>query len=290
MNRSPSSNTSILNQSHISLQRAKQNLTGLRSVLNSKPVSPLRTINLTSKTTNNSFSIPKSIPKNNYNNNIKGLVSPINNEIINNNRTITGNNIELSNKLNSLMGIQNNNKNDINQKINELVSYSDYIEDQLKNSNDNNTEILNLYEQLNIKVKDTVNNNNKIQEEIKYLETENINLLKNNDELKRNLVEINKRFDNESQILKDYFIHCNQNLNDAMERFSYLNNLNKNLQKSKTDYNELISNMKETINILSNKKNSQSLDLKQIEKNLNEKDKELKKRDEQLKELKLIKI
>ena len=129
------------------------------------------------------------------------------------------------------MGIQNNNKNDINQKINELVSYSDYIEEQLKNSNDNNTEILNLYEQLNIKVKDTVNNNNKIQEEIKYLETENINLLKNNDELKRNLVEINKRFDNESQILKDYFIHCNQNLNDAMERFSYLNNLNKNLQK-----------------------------------------------------------
>ncbi len=290
MNRSSSSKTSILNQSHLSLQRAKQNLSGLKSVLISKQISPLRPINSKS---NNSFIMPKkyiSISINNKNSNNKniGLVSPINNEILNNNRAITGNNVELSNRLNNLMGIQINNQNDINQKINELIAYGDYIEEQLKISNDNNSQVLNSYEELNIRVKDTIVNNNKIENDIKEYENENNNLLKANDELKRNLIEISKRFNNESQILKDYYLHCNQNYNDSMERNSYLNNLNKNLQKSKSDYNELINKMKETINIISNKKNSQSLDLKQIEKNLNDKDNELERRDEQLKELQLI--
>ena len=290
MNRSNSSNTSILNQSHLSLQRAKKNLSGLKSVLISKQISPLRQINTK---TNNSFIIPNkyiSISLNNKNpiNKNIGLVSPINNEILNNNRTITGNNVELSNRLNNLMGIQNNNQNDINQKINELIAYGDYIEEKLKISNDNNSQVLNSYEELNIRVKDTIINNNKIENDIKEYENENNNLFKANDELRRNLIEISKRFNNESQILKDYYLHCNQNYNDSIERNSYLNNLNKNLQKSKSDYNELINKMKETINILSNKKNSQSLDLKQIEKNLNEKDEELKKRDDQLKELQII--
>ena len=263
MNRSNSSNTSILNQSHLSLQRAKKNLSGLKSVLISKQISPLRQINTK---TNNSFIIPNkyiSISLNNKNpiNKNIGLVSPINNEILNNNRTITGNNVELSNRLNNLMGIQNNNQNDINQKINELIAYGDYIEEKLKISNDNNSQVLNSYEELNIRVKDTIINNNKIENDIKEYENENNNLFKANDELRRNLIEISKRFNNESQILKDYYLHCNQNYNDSMERNSYLNNLNKNLQKSKSDYNELINKMKETINIISNKKNSQSLDL-----------------------------
>ena len=282
------SNTSLLNQSNISLERAKKNLTGLKTVINSKQVSPFRpmpsikTINFMNS---NSY---KSIPINNKNNNQIGLVSPINNEIINNNKTLTGNNVKLSNKLNALIGVQNNNQININQKINELVIYCDYLEEQLKNYNDINSKLLNSYEELNIKVKETIINNNKIENEIKNFEEGNIDILKSNNELKRNLNDINKKYEDNFKNLKDYYSNCSQNFNDSMERFSFLNNLNNNLQKSKIDYNELINKMKETMNILSNKKNSQSLDLKHIEKNLNDKDEELKKRDEQLKELKLI--
>ena len=66
------------------------------------------------------------------------------------------------------------------------------------------------------------------------------------------------------------------------------NALNKNLQKSNKDYNEIIIKMKETINILTTKKNSESLDLKEIERRLNERDKEIEKRDFRLNELKDI--
>ena len=64
--------------------------------------------------------------------------------------------------------------------------------------------------------------------------------------------------------------------------------MNKNLQKSNKDYNEIIIKMKETINILTTKKNSESLDLKEIERRLNERDKEIEKRDFRLNELKDI--
>ena len=53
--------------------------------------------------------------------------------------------------------------------------------------------------------------------------------------------------------------------------------LNKNLQKSNKDYNEIITKIKETISILSTKKNSESLDLKEIERRLKNVIKKLKK-------------
>ena len=116
----------------------------------------------------------------------------------------------------------------------------------------------------------------------------NFELQQTNDEVKRNLNEISKRFKNESQILVNYFNNCKKDYNDSLEKNSFLKDLNKNLQKSNKDYNEIIIKMKETINILTTKKNSESLDLKEIERRLNERDKEIEKRDFRLNELKDI--
>ena len=280
------SQSSILNKSSLSLQRAKQHLTGLQSVMRTKPISPLRQISTTFKTRN----INSSKRTKTFSNDIQiGLISELNNEIIINNRNITGSNVELSNRLSSLIELQNfNGQNSINQKINELTSYCDYLEDMLRENNDTNTGILNSYEELDIKIKDTVNNNKKIVNELHNLDDMNLELQQTNDELKRNLNEISKRFQNESQILVDYFNNCKKDYNDSIEKNSFLKDLNKNLQKSKKDYNEIIAKMKETINILSTKKNSGSLDLKEIERRLNERDKEIEKRDFRLNELKDI--
>jgi hypothetical protein len=280
------SQSSILNKSSLSLQRAKQHLTGLQSVMRTKPISPLRQMSTTFKTRN----INSSKRTKTFSNDIQiGLISELNNEIIINNRNITGSNVELSNRLSSLIELQNfNGQNSINQKINELTSYCDYLEDILRENNDTNTGILNSYEELDIKIKDTVNNNKKIVNELHNLDDMNLELQQTNDELKRNLNEISKRFQNESQILVDYFNNCKKDYNDSIERNSFLKDLNKNLQKSKKDYNEIIAKMKETINILSTKKNSGSLDLKEIERRLNERDKEIEKRDFRLNELKDI--
>ena len=281
-----SSQTSILNKSSLSLQRAKQHLTGLQSVMRTKPISPLSQITTSFKTKNMN---PKKRTKT-FSNDIQiGLISELNNEIIINNRNITGSNVELSNRLSSLLEIQNyNGQNSINQKINELTSYCDYLEDMLRENNDTNTGILNSYEELNIKMKDAVNSNKKIINEVQNLDEMNLELQQTNDELKRNLNEISKRFQNESQILVDYFNNCKKDYNDSIERNSFLKDLNKNLQKSNKDYNEIIIKMKETINILTTKKNSESLDLKEIERRLNERDKEIEKRDFRLNELKDI--
>ncbi len=280
------SQSSILNKSSLSLQRAKQHLTGLQSVMRTKPISPLRQMSTTFKTRN----INSSKRTKTFSNDIQiGLISELNNEIIINNRNITGSNVELSNRLSSLIELQNfNGQNSINQKINELTSYCDYLEDMLRENNDTNTGILNSYEELDIKIKDTVNNNKKIVNELHNLDDMNLELQQTNDELKRNLNEISKRFQNESQILVDYFNNCKKDYNDSIEKNSFLKDLNKNLQKSKKDYNEIIAKMKETINILSTKKNSGSLDLKEIERRLNERDKEIEKRDFRLNELKDI--
>ena len=287
MKNSSSSQSSLLNQSNISLQRAKQQLSGLKSVLNSKPISPIRNILSSYNSTNN---IKK--PNNNlksFSNDIQlGLISELNNEIIINNRNITGNNVKLSNKLNSLIGQNSYSQNNINKKINELNSYCNYLEDQLRENNDSNTAILNSYEELNINVKDTIKINNRYENEITNIDNDNLEVQKVNDELKRNLTEIKKRFDNESKILVDYYNQCKKDYNEAIERYSFLKDLNKNLEKSKKDYNEIINKMKETIKILSMKKNSESLDLKEIERRLNTREKEIEKRDNKLKELKDI--
>ena len=287
MKNSSSSQSSLLNQSNISLQRAKQQLSGLKSVLNSKPMSPIRNILSSYNSTNN---IKK--PNNNlksFSNDIQlGLISELNNEIIINNRNITGNNVKLSNKLNSLIGQNSYSQNNINKKINELNSYCNYLEDQLRENNDSNTAILNSYEELNINVKDTIKINNRYENEITNIDNDNLEVQKVNDELKRNLTEIKKRFDNESKILVDYYNQCKKDYNEAIERYSFLKDLNKNLEKSKKDYNEIINKMKETIKILSMKKNSESLDLKEIERRLNTREKEIEKRDNKLKELKDI--
>ena len=281
-----SSQTSILNKSSLSLQRAKQHLTGLQSVMRTKPISPLSQITTSFKTKNMN---PKKRTKT-FSNDIQiGLISELNNEIIINNRNITGSNVELSNRLSSLLEIQNyNGQNSINQKINELTLYCDYLEDMLRENNDTNTGILNSYEELNIKMKDAVNSNKKIINEVQNLDEMNLELQQTNDELKRNLNEISKRFQNESQILVNYFNNCKKDYNDSLEKNSFLKDLNKNLQKSNKDYNEIIIKMKETINILTTKKNSESLDLKEIERRLNERDKEIEKRDFRLNELKDI--
>ena len=287
MKNSSSSQSSLLNQSNISLQRAKQQLSGLKSVLNSKPMSPIRNILSSYNSTNN---IKK--PNNNlksFSNDIQlGLISELNNEIIIDNRNITGNNVKLSNKLNSLIGQNSYSQNNINKKINELNSYCNYLEDQLRENNDSNTAILNSYEELNINVKDTIKINNRYENEITNIDNDNLEVQKVNDELKRNLTEIKKRFDNESKILVDYYNQCKKDYNEAIERYSFLKDLNKNLEKSKKDYNEIINKMKETIKILSMKKNSESLDLKEIERRLNTREKEIEKRDNKLKELKDI--
>ena len=286
MKNSSSSQSSLLNQSNISLQRAKQQLSGLKSVLNSKPISPIRNIIPSYNSTNN---IKKPNTLKSFSNDIQlGLISELNNEIIINNRNITGNNVKLSNKLNSLIGQNSYSQNNINKKINELNSYCNYLEDQLRENNDSNTAILNSYEELNINVKDTIKINNRYENEITNIDNDNLEVQKVNDELKRNLTEIKKRFDNESKILVDYYNQCKKDYNEAIERYSFLKDLNKNLEKSKKDYNEIINKMKETIKILSMKKNSESLDLKEIERRLNTREKEIEKRDNKLKELKDI--
>ena len=286
MKNSSSSQSSLLNQSNISLQRAKQQLSGLKSVLNSKPMSPIRNI-LSSYNSTNNIKKPNTLKS--FSNDIQiGLISELNNEIIINNRNITGNNVKLSNKLNSLIGQNSYSQNNINKKINELNSYCNYLEDQLRENNDSNTAILNSYEELNINVKDTIKINNRYENEITNIDNDNLEVQKVNDELKRNLTEIKKRFDNESKILVDYYNQCKKDNNEAIERYSFLKDLNKNLEKSKKDYNEIINKMKETIKILSMKKNSESLDLKEIERRLNTREKEIEKRDNKLKELKDI--
>ena len=144
---------SILDQSKISLERARTHLNN----------SNLNTSNLinSNSTRNKSVSVIKNPLKstNYYNKNpkiilkkrirtksIDSLVSNEINNMINNNRKITDLNVELSNKLNSLNHKSDNNLiSNFNIKKYELIEASEILKKELKNSNDRNYQILNLF-------------------------------------------------------------------------------------------------------------------------------------------------
>ena len=156
-----------------------------------------------------------------------------------------------------------NNLNEYNlnyKKINDLYSYGDYLENELKQSNDENVILLEKFDFLKNDVHNLNQQNNKIKQNIEELQKKENELNKLNSQLRDGFPLVQQRFEK--------FLNYNEN---NLENINILKELDlknsQNIAKQK-NYDIEIENLKQKINILlkqeedniNKEKNNQNLD------------------------------
>ena len=214
------------------------------------------------------------------------LVSKQVNNIIQNNRIITNLNIGLSSKLSSLNQTNDSNyDNEINKKHKELVDLSRQLEKELRYSNDKNFEILHSYEKLKAKI-DQINKENKIfEEEIKQNDDFTLKIKNENIELKNNINNLLSNYENENKEIIENYNMSKKDYKNSFEKYENLININKSLEKTKSDMKDVIYKMKDTINFLEKKKSLVTYDVDIIERKIRDRNIEIEIRDNQLNNL-----
>ena len=158
----------------------------------------------------------------------------------------------------------NNNTKDINliyKKLNDLYLYGDYLENELKESNDENIKLLEKYKNIKNDVHNLNQKNKKLKQNISDLQKKESELNKLNDQLKNGFSfvqqKVEKLDNNNLSVLKELEIENN-----------------KNLQKQK-NYDNEIETLKKKINLLmkdDEENNEEEKNMAEMENNI-EKDK-----------------
>ena len=165
------------------------------------------------------------------------------------------NNLNLTEMSSDNTNTQNNNK-----KLNDLYFYGDYLESELKESNDENIKLLEKYKNLKSEVHNLNEKNKKIKQKIEELQKKDNELKKFNTQLKNGFSFIQNKFN----------INFNNYEKDNTENMNKLKELEltkkQNLEKQKK-YDEEIENIKQKILLLTNEEEDKNND---EEKNINE--------------------
>ena len=214
----------------------------------------------------NAISKPKStyiIP------NIMGEFNPITksetNIIYNNPNNM--NNLNLTEMSNDNTNSQNNYK-----KLNDLYFYGDYLESELKESNDENIKLLEKYKNIKNEVHNLNEKNKKIKQKIEELQKKDNELKKLNTQLKNGF----------SLVQNKVNINFNDYEKDNIENMNKLKELEltkkQNVEKQKK-YDEEIENIKQKILLLTNeeedKNNDEENNINELIKNIEKEKKEM---------------
>ena len=214
----------------------------------------------------NAISKPKStyiIP------NIMGEFNPITksetNIIYNNPNNM--NNLNLTEMSNDNTNTQNNYK-----KLNDLYFYGDYLESELKESNDENIKLLEKYKNIKNEVHNLNEKNKKIKQKIEELQKKDNELKKLNTQLKNGF----------SLVQNKVNINFNDYEKDNIENMNKLKELEltkkQNVEKQKK-YDEEIENIKQKILLLTNeeedKNNDEENNINELIKNIEKEKKEM---------------
>ena len=191
------------------------------------------------------------------------ITSPENNNILDNNidnSNLTGltDNINktfnMSNQYNKQNSNNKKNNNLIYKKLNDLYLYGDYLENELKESNDENIKLLEKYKNIKNDVHNLIQKNKKIRQNIEELQKKESILNKLNTQLKNGFSFVQQKVEKEN----------NNNLN-ILKELEIENN--KNIQKQK-NYDNEIETLKKKINLLV--KDDEEEENNEEEKNINE--------------------
>ncbi len=143
----------------------------------------------------------------------------------------------------------------INNQLKEYINYSNFLKKQLKKNNDINQERINNYEKLNKKFNEINIQNKVINQQLFDFQEENKRLKVENENLKSKLKDINSNIN----------LNYEYNLKSILEKYEMLKEkkkfykkMNKNLEKSKKEYEILIDKLQKSLNLinLSSKNNN----------------------------------
>ena len=195
-------------------------------------------------------------------------------------------NIGYNNEFNSINQYNDNNiVYEINKKQKEFIDLSRQLEKELRYSNDKNFEILHSYEKLKAKI-DQINKENTIfEEEIKQNDDFTLKIKNENIELKNNINNLLSNYENENKEIIENYNMSKKDYKNSFEKYENLININKSLEKTKSDMKDVIYKMKDTINFLEKKKSLVTYDVDIIERKIRDRNIEIEIRDNQLNNL-----
>ena len=135
----------------------------------------------------------------------------------------------------------------INNQLKEHIKYSNFLKKQLKKNNDINQERINHYEKLNKKFNEINIQNKVINQQLFDFQEENKRLKVENENLKSKLKDINSNIN----------LNYEYNLKSILEKYEMLKEkkkfykkMNKNLEKSKKEYEILIDKLQKSLNLI----------------------------------------
>ena len=146
-----------------------------------------------------------------------------------------------------------------NRKLNDLYLYGDYLENELKQSNDENIKLLEEYKNIKNEVYNLAQKNKKIKQKIEELQKKDNELKTLNTQLKNGFSFVQTKF---SISLNNFTKDNNENMNILKE----LELTNKNDIEKQKNYDEEIDNLKQKILKLTNEEEGENDDNKEEKK------------------------
>ena len=176
----------------------------------------------------------------------------------NNNSNINLNNTKISNKEN------NDNSDDVERysNITHLYSYSNYLSNELKSSNDTNVKLMENYQYNEKEYNNFTSQNDLIKKKIKLLKEKEAQLDKINEQLQRSLSYIKGKNDNknnDSLMNNNYIIKSltgEQNINELKTKVKEFNKESEILSEKLKENKNIIINLKKKIGMMVDKKSS----------------------------------
>ena len=155
--------------------------------------------------------------------------------------------------------------------ITHLYSYSNYLANELKTSNDANIKLMENYQNNENEYKNIYEQNDLIKKKIKVLREKENQLDKINEQLQKSFQFINNKFgnnninnDNNNYILNSLIENGDKNLEEINSKINEYNEENEILNEKLKENQKIINNMKNKIEELSEKNNSDvNVNLKQ---------------------------
>lgn len=137
---------------------------------------------------------------------------------------------------------------DNNKKLNELYNYGESLTQELKISNDNNSDLLMKYINLKAELQLQENNNKELEDKIKLLKDEEKNIINSKNELNQSIQSVQKIIDNNKLSSLKSISESEKNFNLNNEKIKELNIRNKNMKNIQKENDIEIKKLKDILN------------------------------------------
>lgn len=212
------------------------------------------------------------------------IVSYRTNKMLSSNRNLINSNKDMINRLQTLEN-EGSGLSEKNVKMVSILPNMESLENNLVSLRNSNVQLKNEYEMKTKSMMHLENENKRIQKEIQNTKFKNEKLSDANSELEKNYKDIETKFINETELLDCEIVRLKKENEAFKHQEAVLTEISKNLHKSKEDYDSIITKMKKTLLILTNKSNKAKEELDELKVNIELQEKENSEKDAQIQEL-----